>query len=211
MTIHCVRAARAAALITLLAPVCAWAQSSDRPTVVEVQGGTAAFEANTNISAVNVHGKSTALTGRAEVRRAGDVLSIQNMEATVAVKTLETGMGLRDQHMRKYVFTTPDGQLPDLKLAAGKAQCTLGGAESPCQLTGDLTIRGIARPFTMTLRLARAGDAYRASGDTTVKLSTYGIERPSELGVTTADEVKLHLDFTAKPTPAQMTRNGGGR
>jgi polyisoprenoid-binding protein YceI len=212
MTKHCVRATRAVALVTLLAPLPLAAQSPAPPTLVEVQGGTASFEANTNVSAINVRGKSTALTGRAEVRRAGDALAIDNLEATVPVGTLATGLGLRDQHMRKYVFTTPDGQVPDLKLAAGKAQCAAGGgAESACQLTGQMSIRGVARPFTMTLKVARAGEAYRASGDTTVKLSTYGIERPSELGVTTADEVKLHVEFTAKPAPAQMTRNGGAK
>ena len=42
MTKHFVRTARAA-LVTLLAPLPLLAQSPDRPTVVMVQGGTAAF------------------------------------------------------------------------------------------------------------------------------------------------------------------------
>jgi hypothetical protein len=43
-----------------------------------------------------------------------------------------------------------------------------------------------------------------------VKLSSYGIERPSQLGVTTADDVKLHLEFTVKPAaPAVAVLKGG--
>jgi hypothetical protein len=43
------------------------------------------------------------------------------------------------------------------------------------------------------------GDSYHASGDSVVKLSTYGIAQPSQLGVWTSDEVKLRLDFTGRP------------
>ena len=42
-----------------------------------------------------------------------------------------------------------------------------------------------------------------------VKLSAYGIERPSQLGVTTTDDVKLHLEFTAKATTSQMVARAG--
>jgi hypothetical protein len=36
-------------------------------------------------------------------------------------------------------------------------------------------------------------------------LSAYGIEKPSQLGVHTEDDVKLRLDFTARPAPVATT------
>ena len=188
--------------------------NGEATAVVQVLGGTATFEAGTNISAINVHGKSGNLEGRAQVRHSGDVIAIEQLEATLPVKTITTGMGLRDEHMRKYVFTTGDGHTPDLKYTAEKAECSPAagrGGESACTVSGQLAIRGTERPFGITLRVKKVGDGYRAAGDAIVKLSTYGISRPSQLGVTTTDEVKLHLEFTAKAAVSQMARAGDVR
>jgi polyisoprenoid-binding protein YceI len=205
--------AAAIAMATAPLPVLAQQESAAAGTAtpVEVQGGTAAFDAGTNIPAVTVHGKSTSLTGRAQIRQSGDAITIEQMQATVPVKSIGTGMGLRDEHMRRYVFTTQNGETPDLKFAADKSQCSAWtGTESTCQLSGQLSIRGTERPFQMALKVTKAGDQYRALGETIVKLSSYGIPAPSQLGVKTDDEVQLRLEFTAKPTTL-MTRAGGER
>ena len=181
-------------------------QTGDRAAVVDVLGGSAIFDAGTNISAINVHGKSTNLGGRAQIRQAGDVITIEQMEARLAVKTITTGMGLRDEHMRKYVFTTADGQTPDVKFSGKQAACSKTGSnQSTCDVTGDLSIRGTARPFSISLKVTEDHDSYRASGDGVVKLSAYGIPQPSQLGVHTDDEIKLRLDFTARPAPVATT------
>ena len=185
---------------------------ADTAAVVQVVGGSASFEAGTNISAISVHGRSGGLEGRARVRQSGDLITIERMEAMLPVKTMTTGMGLRDEHMRKYVFTTEDGRTPDLKYTGERAECSPApgrAGESTCMVSGHLTIRGTERPFAITLKVKKVGDAYRAAGDGIVKLSTYGIARPSQLGVTTADEVKLRLEFTAKDATSQMLARGG--
>jgi len=188
-------------------------QTADIAAAVEVLAGTATFDAGTNISAINVHGKSTNLGGRAQIRQAGEVITIEQMEARLPVKTITTGMGLRDEHMRKYVFTAGEGQTPDLKFTGDKADCASvpgGGGESICTISGQLEIRGTPRPFAITLKVNRAGDAYRAAGDGTVKLSAYSIPQPSQFGVTTTDDVKLHIEFTVKPIANQLEARAGG-
>ena len=207
-------AATAACLMTAFAAG-AVAQTMPGPggettAVVQVLGGIATFEAGTNIPAINVHGKSASLAGRAQVRHSGDVITIEQMEATLPVKTLSTGMGLRDEHMRKYVFTAGDGDAPDLRYTGDRADCSAArGGESICTVSGRLAIRGTERPFVITLKVKKTGDAYRAAGDGTVKLSTYGIARPSQLGVTTTDDVQLHLEFTAKAAGGQLLARSG--
>jgi hypothetical protein len=42
------------------------------------------------------------------------------------------------------------------------------------------------------------------SGESTVKLSDYGIEQPSQFGVKTADEVQLHIEFSGKEAAAKI-------
>jgi len=200
------------AIVVLALAGTAAAQTAGDANVVEVKNGTAAFEVGTNVGAISVHGKSNDLTARLRMRQAPDGAVLEGIEAAVPVKSIGTGMGLRDSHMRKYVFTTTDGQVPDLKFSADKAVCSKGeGRQSTCQLSGNLAIRGTERPFSIVLKVSEDGDTLRAVGDGTVTLSAYGIERPSQLGVTTEDDVKLRLDLTAKQAGTRPVATSGRR
>jgi polyisoprenoid-binding protein YceI len=181
------------------------AQTRDASSV-EIRG-TATFQSATSVPMVSIHGKSNALAGRARIRHEGNSLVVEQLEAVVPVRTLSTGMGLRDQHMRKHVFTTPDGTLPDMRFVADRVVCAgPGGATRTCQLSGELTIRDTARPFEMALDVKSAGAEFRATGDGIAKLSTYGIPAPSQLGVTTMDDVKLHVDFVVKRVEERLAQ-----
>ena len=172
-----------------------------------VDGGITTFVSPTNVSAISVKGKSNALHAEATVRHTADGLQIEHIAATLPVKSLVTGMGLRDEHMRKYVFTTSDGQTPDLRFEGQNVACK----EAVCKIAGTLTIRGVGHAFTLPVKIKEDGSQFKASGEGTVKLSDYGIEQPSQLGVKSTNEVQLHLEFVAKPASARMASNGGVR
>jgi polyisoprenoid-binding protein YceI len=179
---------------------------------VEVRGGTAAFDTDTSIPAISVHGRSTALQGKGRVRDAPDGLALEALDATLPVESLETGMGLRDEHMRRYIFTTADGKTPDLHFKADTAACKPAGAgQATCTLSGPMEIRGTERPFSIDLKVSKTGESFRAAGDATLKLSTWGIERPSQFGVRTDDDVRLHLEFVARRAPQTTAENRGPR
>ena len=126
--------------------------------------------------------------------------ALDSVEAALPVKTLATGIALRDQHMRHYVFTTSAGEVPDLRFEVASAFCpgVLAGREVTCKVSGNLSIRGVPRSFSMTLKIreANAASAFRVGGDGVVKLSDYGIEPPSQFGVKTANEIQIHLEVT---------------
>jgi polyisoprenoid-binding protein YceI len=202
---HAGRFAIVTALGVLLASNSGVAQTRDASNV-EIRG-TATFHSATTVPMINIHGKSSALEGRARIRHEGDSLVVEQLEAVVPIKTLSTGMGLRDEHMRKQVFTTPDGTLPDMRFVADRVVCAGGGgATRTCQLSGELTIRGTARPFGMALDVKGEGAEFRAAGDGIAKLSAYGIPAPSQLGVTTMDDVKFHVDFVVKRVEERLTQ-----
>src|SRR5262249_18378789 len=122
--------------------------------VVEVQSGTASFDATTNMPGVEVKGKSNALSAHVDITRENNNLILQQIKATLPVRSLATGMKVRDEHMRKYIFATADGNEPDLEFSSNSVTCQ--GATShefSCALTGTLSIRNVAKPFSMQLHV----------------------------------------------------------
>lgn len=177
----------------------------------DVRGGSVTFDVGTNVFAISVHGKSSALDGRARVRQSPNSLRLEQIEATVPVESLKTGMNLRDEHMRKYIFRTPEGHHPDLRFSAERAECSPGpSGASTCIASGQLAIRGTSRPFAIQLAVTQNGGRFRVSGEGKVVLSTYGIERPSQFGVRTDDEVLLHLEFDATSVTAVTAASTAG-
>jgi polyisoprenoid-binding protein YceI len=175
---------------------------------VAVDGGTASFVVNTTVPALSVKGKSSALRAHVRLQHNADGLELEDIQAVLPVKSLVTGMSLRDEHMRRYIFTTSDGKTPDVQFDAAKGTCaaTTGKPnEITCQIQGTLAIRGVARPFTLPLKVHEDGAAFRAAGDSTVKLSDYGIEQPSQFGVKTSNEIQLHIEFRGTETTETAT------
>ena len=185
--------------------------AANNGTTAAVEGGAASFVVNTTVPGISVKGKSTALEAHAVVERVPDGLHLEKVEASIPVKSILTGMAIRDEHMRRYIFTTAEGKTPDLRFEAAEAACaaqTGRSSDSPARYRATLAIRGVARPFSIPLKIRAEGAAYRATGESTVKLSDYGIEQPSQFGVKTADEIQLHIEFSGKEAAAKIASGG---
>jgi polyisoprenoid-binding protein YceI len=191
------------------------AETTARPDTAEtitIEHGTATFSVDTNMPGVTVKGKSEALHANVQIRRAAEGLTLEHIEAWLPVKTLGTGISLRDEHMRRYVFTTSSGEVPDLRFEGRNTSCpgVAAGHEATCNISGTLTIRGVARTFSMALKIreANGATAFRTGGDARVRLSDYGIEQPSQFGVKTANDIQIHLEIpetTVTPAPMQSS------
>ena len=186
--------------------------SPDMAETITIEHGTATFSVDTNMPVVTVKGKSEALHANVQIRRAAEGLTLEHIEAWLPVKTLGTGISLRDEHMRRYVFTTPTGEVPDLRFEGRNTSCpgVAAGHEATCKISGTLTIRSVARAFSIALKIreANGATAFRSGGDARVRLSDYGIEQPSQFGVKTANDVQLHLEIpetTVSSAPMQSS------
>jgi polyisoprenoid-binding protein YceI len=183
-----------------------------KPETIQIEHATATFQVGTNMPGLFVRGKSDALQARVQIRRSADGLTIEHIEAQLPVKTLATGIALRDQHMREHVFTTPDGQIPDVKFEGEGVSCPgiVGGREATCKLSGTLSIRGTPRNFSMMMKIRESPGApvFRAGGRGVVKLSEYGIEQPTQFGVKTENEIQLEFEFPETPATVLATRAG---
>jgi polyisoprenoid-binding protein YceI len=187
-------------LTAFLFTACLEAQASG-PRTFEVRQGAASFEISTNLPAMTVHGKSEELHASVQVRQEARQLVLEAIEARLDSRTLSTGIETRDQHMREKVLTAADGSLPPLRFVAERATCPLEeDGKATCQVQGTFFVRGAGKPFQVVLKLkpVQNGSAFRVWGDGALKLSHYGIERPSQLGVRVADDVRVKVEFVAK-------------
>ena len=67
-------------------------------------------------------------------------------------------------------------------------------------LNGDLTLHGITRGQSVTVKLVVTGDMLRAFGETSLRQSDYNIKLVSAMGggLKVKDEVKLAFDLVAR-------------
>lgn len=186
-------------LVPTLALTMMAAETGPRLQTVEVQSGSVKFEATTNVSAISIHGQSGELKARALVTRENGQLILEELEAKVDPKSLSTGMAIRDNHMREKIFAN-GGEAPVLVFTSPKVVCPDGGKgkDAVCQVSGNFSMRGVVKPFSIPLKVKADGNRYKVTGDGTIKITDYGIERPCQLGVCVTDAVKLKLEFQAE-------------
>ena len=112
-----------------------------------------------------------------------------------------------DKDRREIERTTRDEVLesdkfPEITYDCPGSKVTAAG---PTQLTlaGDLTLHGITRPQTVSVRVFPMGETLRGQGEATVRLSDYGIRPVSVAGgmLKVKDEVKLTFDIVARVAP----------
>src|SRR5664279_2218337 len=121
---------------------------------IQSSNGVLTFEAPTNVTGVEIKGKSTSITALADVSASGTQLLVRDIQVSVPVNSLATGMKVRDDHMRRYIFRTNTGNEPDLRFAAGSAACSaLAAREYQCAVEGTLEVRGTAKPAGFTVKV----------------------------------------------------------
>lgn len=117
--------------------------------------------------------------------------------AEFALDSLDTGIALRNQHMKEKYLKTKEFPLAILTLMD-----TDVGAEFPQTLTvegekpfqGKLKLHGVEKDVSGKF----TGKEGKISASFQVKISDFGIEVPSYLGVTVTDTVDITVDLALK-------------
>ena len=74
------------------------------------------------------------------------------------------------------------------------------GREVPVQITGTLKIRDATRPTTFASTVRLEGNVLTVVGSTTIKMTDFGFNPPSILGILRAEnEARLEFRFVARP------------
>jgi YceI-like domain len=119
----------------------------------------------------------------------------------VDLATLDSGIALRDEHMRDTYLEVGRGE------GYGKAvlaEIRLGDVdprtfEGPTSFTGVLLLHGTRHPISGAARVRRDGSGARVEATFSVKVSDYAIPKPQYLGVGVKNEVQLKVSFLVAP------------
>jgi len=157
---------------------------------LEPSKGKTEFLAIGRPSALKIKGTGTGPKGKLEVSDK-DGHKVINGEVTVDLTSLDTGISLRDRHMKeKYleVEKYKDAKLifKDVELPAEKV--AKGGE---VEVKAMLDLHGQIKEVPVTMNLENKDGKVRAESKFKIKLTEFNIEIPSFSGITVADEVNI--------------------
>jgi polyisoprenoid-binding protein YceI len=139
--------------------------------------------------------RTTALSGSLTTSAS----NAEALDGTLAVdlRALDTGIGLRNQHLREKYLEVDKGQgfdtatLSEIDLKG----FTVDAPQGKGSFTGLLTLHGASKPVSGVVDVHEMGVTLRVKASFPVLLSDYGIRKPRYLGVGVKDTVQVEVNF----------------
>lgn len=141
--------------------------------------------------------KTASITGRVALG-AGRPLPLAG-ELSVDLASIDTGIALRNQHLREKYLEIAKGPafdtavLSDLRLSDADG----AGFEGRTGFSGVLLLHGVKRPVSGTGEVRRVGPGARVEASFPLTLTDFGIEPPEYLGVGVANRVLVRVQLVA--------------
>ena len=177
------------------APVIA-AEKKVNESTWKIESGTVTFLATGKPGFLRINGQGAKPAGQFSMDKAKTRLTAG--EVKVALDSFETGLSLRDRHMKeKYLETA---KFPEAVFKADGLDFAGGKIPSSTDLKGSLTLHGVTKPVTANLKIEETSGDLDITAEFEAILSDYSIVIPEYAGVTVAEKVKISTTFKARPT-----------
>jgi polyisoprenoid-binding protein YceI len=139
--------------------------------------------------------KTTALSGSATARASRSPAFDGSL--AVDLRTLDTGISLRNEHLRESYLEVDKGPGYD---QATISEIDLKGLnpDAPAgkgSFTGSLTLHGVKKTVTGPVDVRQAGAGLRVQASFPVNLSDFGIRQPRYLGIGVKNTVQVQVAF----------------
>jgi polyisoprenoid-binding protein YceI len=128
------------------------------------------------------------------------------LHVAVDMASLDTGIELRNRHMRENHLHTdehPEATFDGAKIVEGDAAALAAEGDHDVTLEGDFTLHGVTRTLQVPARISRTsagGDArIRLTCEFEVSLADYEIPRPRMLMLKLNEIQKIHVELWAAP------------
>ena len=126
----------------------------------------------------------------------------------VELQTLETGISVRDRHMKSNYLEVEKG--PEFS-SATIDDIRVEKLEGKTVFTGVLSLHGQKRKVTGAAELQQKDGKVRVQAQFSVKVSEFEIPAPTYLGVGVRDEIQIKVSLLAVRTSGEATTGTSGQ
>lgn len=143
-------------------------------------------------------GRTTAITGSAELAQADRSVTISSASFVIDVSKLTSDEGMRDQRIRNLGIESDTYPTASFKLATPikLSRSALSGGVVSTSATGVLTMHGTSRTVTIPLKLRLSGSSMEAVGSLTFPWSRFDMTAPSVAGfVSVTGKATMEFDL----------------
>jgi polyisoprenoid-binding protein YceI len=143
--------------------------------------------------------RTTSLAGELKLASPGPV-SLSG-ELSVDLTSLDTGIGLRNEHMHDHYLEVGRGSGYDHAVlsAIGLGRIDPAAFQGRTAFTGTLLVHGTKRPISGQATIRREGRLVRVTASFPVSIADFGIPKPQYLGVGVRNEVSVSVSLVAEP------------
>lgn len=143
--------------------------------------------------------RTTALTGTVSVGT-GVPLPVAG-ELSVDLATLDTGIALRNQHLRENYLELArgEGYARAVLSELGLKDATGPGFEGRTGFTATLLLHGVKKPVAGSAAVRREGAGVRVEASFPLALSDFAVRAPEYLGVGVGNRLIVSVSFVALP------------
>lgn len=183
---------RALLYLTIFVPSFAFSSMN-----LELKNGKTEFLAVGNPGFLKINGKGSGPEG--EISVSGGKM---NAKIFVDLNSLDTGMSLRNKHMKEKYLKTKEFPKATLEIKDYKVEKWSPSSPkfSGKKIPATLTIHGQSRPVTLK---AKIDDNGQVDSSFEIKISDFKIEIPSFMGVTVADKVTVKVSSKISEKPKE--------
>jgi len=147
---------------------------------------------------VEVHARGPAglrITGKSTEVSLVEDSSVLLFKAAIA--PLDTGIGLRNRHLREALEAD---RFPEATLSVKRADLRFPGDGTSVEgeTQGELTLHGQSHPVAVRYRAERKDDLTHIAGSLRLDLRDFAVVTPSYLGVAVSPEVEVDLDLAVE-------------
>jgi polyisoprenoid-binding protein YceI len=191
---------RTAFLAAVLAVSVAAAVHAADYVLVPGAGSTVSFESKAPVE--SFRGETRTVGGRIGADL-GHLTGEIAVSIEVDLASLDTGIGLRNRHMRENHLETarfPQAVFRGARILAASPDSLIPGGSCEVDVAGELDLHGVVKPMTCHARLDLSRDGVlTVATDFPVRLSDHAIPRPGFLTMKLADEQRVSLRLVARP------------
>jgi hypothetical protein len=122
-------------------------------------------------------------------------------DLSVDLGTLDTGIGLRNDHLRNTYLEVARGQGFDRAVLSGirLGDADPQGFQGKTAFTGTFLLHGTTKPVAGQATVRREGRTVRVEASFPVTVADFGIAKPQYLGVGVKDQVSVVVSLVAEP------------